>query len=158
MTPGTKQFQSHIWMGIFVSGVGISAIGDFIYLVAVNILVLDQTHSASAVAGLWVVSRIAAFIVGPWVGSITDRFSRRKQLIGIEFARAVLIGVLPLLSHLASIYALLFLLGVGSTFFGSLFLPYQTLLIPEDSRKQVNSIVSTLRYSAFLTGLSLIHI
>lgn len=147
-----KQFQTNIWTGIFVSGVGVSAIGDFIYLVAINVFVLDQTHSASAVAGLWVVSRVAALIVGPWVGSITDRFSRRKQLIGVELTRAMLIGVLPLLSHLAYIYAILFLLGVSSTFFGSLFLPYQTLLVPERSRKRVNSIVSILRYSAFLTG------
>lgn len=144
--------QANIWTGILVSGVGVSAIGDFIYLVAINVFVLDQTHSASAVAGLWVVSRIAALVVGPWVGSITDRFSRRQQLIGIELTRAVLIGVLPLLSHLVSIYAILFLLGVCSTFFGSLFLPYQTLLVPEEYRKRVNSIVSTLRYSAFLTG------
>lgn len=152
MALGEKQFRTNIWTGIFVSGVGISAIGDFIYLVTINVFVLDQTHSASAVAGLWVVSRIAALIVGPWVGSITDRFSRRKQLIGVELTRAVLIGVLPLLPHLASIYAILFLLGVCSTFFGSLFLPYQTLLVPEEFRKRVNSIVSTLRYSAFLTG------
>jgi len=152
MSLRNKQFRDPIWTGIFVTGIAISAIGDFIYLVAINVFVLDQTHSATAVAGLWVVSRIAALIVGPWVGSITDRFSRRKQLIGVEFTRAVLLGVLPLLSHLASIYAILFLLGVGSTFFGSLFLPYQTLLVPEDSRKRVNSIVSILRYSAFLTG------
>ncbi|WP_206922202.1 MFS transporter [Alicyclobacillus suci] len=138
--------------GIFVSGIGVSAIGDFIYLVAINVFVLNKTHSATAVAGLWVVSRIAALIVGPWIGSITDRFSRRKQLIGVEATRALLIGFLPLLSHLTSIYVILFLLGVGNTYFGSLFLPYQTLLVPEESRKRVNSIVSTLRYSAFLTG------
>lgn len=137
---------------IFVSGVGISAIGDFIYLVAINVFVLDQTHSASAVAGLWVASRVAAVLVGPWVGTIADRFSRRKQLIGVELIRAVLISLLPLLSHLASIYMILFFLGICSTFFGSLFLPYQTLLVPEESRKRVNAIVSTLRYSAFLTG------
>lgn len=152
MAKKNTRFETNISIGIFVSGVGISAIGDFIYLVAINIFVLDQTHSASAVAGLWVVSRIAAFIVGPWVGSIADRFSRRKQLISVEFARAVLIGILPLLSHLAYIYGLLFLLGICSTFFRSLFLPYQTLLVPEESRKRVNSTVSTLRYSAFLTG------
>ncbi|WP_166669162.1 MFS transporter [Alicyclobacillus sacchari] len=142
----------NVWTAIFVSGVGISAIGDFIYLVAINVFVLNQTHSAFAVAGLWVVSRIAALIVGPWVGSITDRLSRRKQLICVELSRAVLIGLLPLMPNLISTYAILFLLGVGSTFFSSLFLPYQTLLIPEASRKRVNSIVSTLRYSAFLTG------
>ncbi|MCL6455034.1 MAG: MFS transporter [Alicyclobacillus sp.] len=152
MGESRNHVKMHIWTGIFVSGVGISAIGDFIYLVAINVFVLNQTHSAPAVAGLWVVSRIAALIVGPWAGSITDRFPRRTQLIIIEFSRAVLIGILPLLSHLVLIYIILFLLGVCSTFFGNLFLPYQTLLIPGGSRKRVNSIVSTLRYSAFLTG------
>lgn len=152
MTEERSRLRVAIWTSVFVSGVGVSAIGDFIYLVAINVFVLNQTHSASAVAGLWVVSRIAALLVGPWVGSITDRFSRRKQLIGVEFSRAVLVGILPLLHHLLGIYADLFLLGIGSTFFGSLFLPYQTLLIPEESRKRVNSIVSMLRYSALLTG------
>jgi MFS family permease len=159
---GRNQVKVSIWTAIFVSGVGISSIGDFIYLVAINVFVLDKTHSTSAVAGLWVVSRIAALIVGPWVGSVTDRFSRKKQLIGIEFCRAGLIGVLPFLSHLVSIYIILFLLGACSTFFNNLFLPYQTMLFPENSRKRVNSIISTLRYSAFLTGpaiagLLLIH-
>ncbi|WDL98581.1 MFS transporter [Alicyclobacillus sp. ALC3] len=152
MAERSSRFRTTIWTTVFVSGVGISAIGDFIYLVAINVFVLNQTHSASAVAGLWVVSRIAALLVGPWAGSIADRFSRRNQLIGIEIARAVLVGLLPLLHHLLDIYIDVFLLGIGSTFFGSLFLPYQTLLIPEPSRKRINSIVSMLTYSALLTG------
>jgi len=154
--------RTRLWTVIFVSGIDISSIGDFIYLVAINVFVLDKTHTASAVAGLWVVSRIAALIVGPWAGSVADRLSRRKQLIVIEFCRAGLIGVLPLLNDLFEIYAILFLLGACSTFFSNVFLPYQTMLIPEKSRKRVNSIISTLRYSAFLTGpaiagLLLIH-
>lgn len=152
MTEKPSRLRLNIWTSVFVSGVGVSAIGNFIYLVAINVFVLNQTHSASAVAGLWVVSRIAALLVGPWVGSIADRFSRRNQLISVEISRAVLVGLLPLFHHLFVIYTDVFLLGIGSTLFASLFLPYQTLLIPEESRKRVNSIVSMLTYSALLTG------
>ncbi|HET7616021.1 MAG TPA: MFS transporter, partial [Bacillales bacterium] len=110
------------WIGILVFGVGVSSIGDFIYLVALNIFVWEETHSAAAVAGLWVVSRIAALFVGPWAGSVTDRLPHRKQLIGLEVARALLIGSLPLLSNLYLIYSVLFLLGICGTFFGNAFL------------------------------------
>ncbi|HEX7065786.1 MAG TPA: MFS transporter [Bacillales bacterium] len=146
---GTKL---RLWTAILVFGVGVSSIGDFIYLVALNLFVWNETHSAAAVAGLWVVSRIAALLVGPWAGSVTDRLPHRKQLIGLEITRAVLIGILPLLSDISLIYLILFLLGICSTFFGNAFLPYQTTLIPKEHRKRVNSIISTLKYGAFLIG------
>ncbi|MCI0184988.1 hypothetical protein MM817_03288 [Acidibacillus sp. S0AB] len=41
MALGEKQFRTNIRTGIFVSGVCISAIGDFIYLVTINVFVLD---------------------------------------------------------------------------------------------------------------------
>ncbi|MDQ0188514.1 MFS transporter [Alicyclobacillus cycloheptanicus] len=137
---------------ILVSGIGISSIGDFIYLVAINVFILERTHTAAAVAGIWVVARVAALVVGPWAGSVTDRVPLRGQLAAIEGCRAVLLGVLPLLTQLGAIYADLFLLGAFSTCFQNAFLPYQTALIPASSQKRVNSITSTLQYSAFLTG------
>ncbi|OPG16060.1 MFS transporter [Ferroacidibacillus organovorans] len=140
---------------ILVSGVGVSSIGDFMYLVAINILVIDTTHSAAAVAGLWAVSRIAALLVGPWAGSVTDRLSKRRLLILIELIRAALIASLPFAPTLAWIYVILFCLGICSTFFGSAFLPYQTRLIPDVARKRVNALTSTVRYSAFVTGPAL---
>ncbi len=140
---------------ILVSGVGVSSIGDFMYLVAINILVIDTTHSAAAVAGLWAVSRIAALLVGPWAGSVTDRLSKRRLLILIELIRAALIASLPFAPTLAWIYVILFCLGICSTFFGNAFLPYQTRLIPDVARKRVNALTSTVRYSAFVTGPAL---
>ncbi|MHB1682180.1 MAG: MFS transporter [Bacilli bacterium] len=137
---------------IFVSGVGVSSIGDFIYLVGINIVVLDKTHSAAAVAGLWVVSRFAALLAGPFAGSVSDRLPRRKQLIMLEIMRALLVGLLPVCSQIDLVYAVLFLLGVCNTLFGSVFLPYQTMLIPQERRKRVNSLTSMFRYSAFLVG------
>ncbi|HEX6922252.1 MAG TPA: MFS transporter [Bacillales bacterium] len=152
MAEKISETKLRLWTSILVFGVGVSSIGDFIYLVALNIFVWNETHSATAVAGLWVVSRIAALIVGPWAGSVTDRFPHRKQLIGLELVRAVLIGILPLLSDIYLIYLILFLLGICSTFFGNAFLPYQTTLIPQTHRKRVNSIISMLKYGSFLIG------
>ena len=40
---------------LLLSSIGISSIGDFIYLVAINIIVYQLTGSAAAVAGLWIV-------------------------------------------------------------------------------------------------------
>ncbi|KUO96518.1 hypothetical protein ATW55_01295 [Ferroacidibacillus organovorans] len=145
---------------ILGSGVGVSSIGDFMYLVAINILVIDTTHSAAAVAGLWAVSRIAALLVGPWAGSVTDRLSKRRLLILIELIliepiRAALIASLPFAPTLAWIYVILFCLGICGTFFGNAFLPYQTRLIPDVARKRFNALTSTLRYSAFVTGPAL---
>lgn len=139
-------------VAILAAGIGVSRIGDLVYLVAINILVLEITHSPVAVAGLWMMSRIAALIVGPWAGSLTDRLSPRGQLIGLDVARAALIAVMPLLHHMALIYLDLFVLGVGSTFFANVFLPYQSRLVPEQHRKHANAIMATLRSSGILIG------
>lgn len=37
---------------ILLTSIGIASIGDFVYLVAINIIVYQLTHSAAAVAGL----------------------------------------------------------------------------------------------------------
>lgn len=144
--------QTRLWTAIFISGVGVSSIGDYIYLVALNLMVLDRTHSATAIAGLWVILPVARMIVGPWAGSITDRFPLRRQLVGIELLRSVLIALLPLMPSLSLVYLVLFLLGCTSPFFANVFVPYQTLLIPSARRKRTNAIISTLRYSSMLTG------
>ncbi|MBX6353454.1 MAG: MFS transporter [Thermoflavifilum sp.] len=150
--PAPSPRQLRLWVTILVAGAGISSIGDFIYLVAINVLVLERTHSVTAVAGLWAVSRVAALVVGPWAGSVTDRYPRREQLILIELCRAALLAVLPLLSNVILMYADLFLLGAATVFFQNASLPYRTALIPADKQKRVNALSSTLQFSAFITG------
>ena len=40
---------------LLLSGTGISRLGDFMYLIALNVMVLHSTNSPAAVAGLWIV-------------------------------------------------------------------------------------------------------
>lgn len=138
--------------GIFVAGVGVSNIGDFIYLVAINILVLERTHSPAIVGGLWILGPLASFLVGPIAGSVTDRLPRRMQLIVYELIRGLLVACLPIAHGVFLMYSLVFLLGVAETMFNNVFRPYQTMLFAREQQKQLNSWISMLQSTAILVG------
>jgi MFS family permease len=139
------------WITILVAGNGISNIGDFVYLVALNLYVLDTTHSAYAVAAVWIVPLVAQSIIGGWIGSLTDRLPARGTLIVLELSRAIFVFALPLVS-ISWIYPLLFLLGSASTCFRRVFLPYRTWLVPSEKRKFVNSVISLFQSGSLLPG------
>ncbi|EPZ45623.1 hypothetical protein N007_08240 [Alicyclobacillus acidoterrestris ATCC 49025] len=110
---------------ILVTANGVSNIGDFVYLVALNLYVLNTTNSAFAVASIWGVPLAEQLLIGSWVGSITDRLPLRSTLIAVEISRTIIVFLLPLVP-IYWIYPLLFLLGLGSTIFSrcSLLLVY----------------------------------
>ncbi|WP_128100040.1 MFS transporter [Paenibacillus sp. DCT19] len=68
--------------GLLLGGVGISNLGDFIYIVAINLMVLNMTQSPAAVAGLWIISPIASVCTKFWSGSVIDRYDQRQLMIG----------------------------------------------------------------------------
>lgn len=94
--------QSGGWKhaGLLLSGVGISNLGDFIYIVAINLMVLNMTQSPAAVAGLWIISPIASVCTKFWSGSLIDRYDQRQLMIGADMLRALLVAALPLMSSL----------------------------------------------------------
>jgi MFS family permease len=138
-------------IAILVTGSGVSSIGDFVYLVALNLYVLEATHSAFAVAAVWIVPLVAQSIIGGWIGSVTDRLPQRTTLIVIELVRAALVFALPLVP-IFWIYPILFLLGCASTCFKRIFLPYRTWLIPAERRTFVNSLISMFQSGSLLLG------
>lgn len=133
-------------------GLGISNLGDFIYLVAINVLVFKITGSATAVAGLWIIGPIAALITKFWMIPFIDRMNLKKILIFSDLFRGSLLIILPLISSLWIIYTLLFLLAVGKSFFEVSSMTYITKLVPENNRKKFNSFRSLLTSGAFLIG------
>lgn len=137
---------------LLLFGLGISNLGDFIYLVAINVLVFKITGSATAVAGLWIIGPIAAMITKFWMIPFIDRMNLKRTLIFSDFFRGCLLMILPLISSLWIIYALLFLLAVGKSFFEVSSMTYITKLIPEENRKKFNSFRSLLTSGAFLIG------
>lgn len=136
---------------ILVTASGISNVGDYVYLVALNLYVLNTTNSAFFVAAIWVIPLAAQLLISGWIGSVTDRLPLRSTLITVEISRAAMVFLLPLVP-IVWIYPLLFLLGLGNTIFNRSFLPYRTRLIPVENQKFVNSLMNVFQSGALLLG------
>src|ERR671926_880996 len=97
-------------------GQGTSFLGDAVSMVALVVLVVQITGSASAVGGV-LVARLLPTLASPLAGVLADRLDRRAVLVASDLARAVLVLGLVFARDLPAIYALAFLLGVARTVF-----------------------------------------
>ena len=98
------------------AGQGLSFVGDFVSTVALVLLVVDVSGSASAVGGV-LVARLLPTLASPLVGVLADRLDRRAVLVAADLVRAVLVVGLIFARDLPTIYALVFGLGVAQTVF-----------------------------------------
>jgi len=73
----------HSWKHglLYIAGIGVSNLGNWIYLVAINLLVLNMTGSPAAVAGLFIIRPLATLLTNSWAGSIIDRANKRTLMI-----------------------------------------------------------------------------
>jgi MFS family permease len=97
-------------------GQGTSFVGDAVSMVALVILVVQVTGSASAVGGA-LVARLLPTIASPLAGVLADRVDRRIVLVASDLARAVLVLGLVFARDLVTIYILVFLMGLARTLF-----------------------------------------
>jgi MFS family permease len=97
-------------------GQGTSFVGDAVSMIALVVLVVEITGSASAVGGA-LVARLLPTIASPLAGVLADRLDRRIILVATDLARAVLVLGLVFARDLATIYVLVFLMGLARTLF-----------------------------------------
>ena len=97
-------------------GQGTSFLGDAVSMVALVVLVVQVTGSPSAVGGALVV-RLLPTLASPLAGVLADRLDRRLVLVASDLARASLVVGLVFATNLATIYVLVFLMGIARTFF-----------------------------------------
>lgn len=117
---------------LLVSGQAVSAFGDGVANVALTILVLDTTHSASAL-GFYAAARMIPLVAFLLVGGvIVDRFSRRTLMLLSDAARAVLMAAVVVLSVLGHLhYWELIVMAVVFGAFDAVFFPAFSALVPE---------------------------
>src|SRR5215207_4825691 len=97
-------------------GQGTSFVGDAVSMIALVVLVVEITGSASAVGGA-LVARLLPTIASPLAGVLADRVDRRIVLVASDLARAVLVLGLVFARDLTAIYVLVFLMGLARTVF-----------------------------------------
>ncbi|MDK7665462.1 MFS transporter [Cytobacillus oceanisediminis] len=137
---------------LLISGIGISYLGNWIYLIALNISILNLTGSAAAVAGLYIIRPIAILITNTWSGSVIDRVNKRKLMIFIDIARGLLVFLIPFIGTLWLVYVILLLINMIGAFFGPSSSVYITKLVPSENRKRFNSLMSMTNSGSFLLG------
>ncbi|MED4390423.1 MFS transporter [Priestia aryabhattai] len=137
---------------LLLFGIGTSNIGDWIYLIALNVMMLDMTNSPLAVSGLYMIKPLAALCTNIWSGSLIDRMNKRKLMIFLDWMRAGIIACLPFFSSILIIYVLVFIISMASSMFRPTSMVYITKLIPIEKRKRFNSLRSLIDSGGFLLG------
>ena len=68
--------------GPFFLGNLVSNCGNWIHNVAAAVVVYELTDSAVAVGAVSGCMWVGSLLLQPWVGALTDRYDRRRMLIG----------------------------------------------------------------------------
>ncbi|MED4553948.1 MFS transporter [Lysinibacillus capsici] len=147
-----KALESWRYPAILLCSIGVSSVGEWIYFIALNLIVLNLTESALAVSGLYIVRAISSLFTNFWSGSLIDRFNQKKLMIFLNLVQSILIVILPCFSSLLWMYVLVFLITVASSMYQPTSMTYITKLIPVEQRKRFNALRSLLDSGAFLTG------
>lgn len=135
-----------------IVGQSVSSVGDWMATVALMILVLQLSGSATAVAGVLVLRLLPSLVAGPIAARAVARFGRRRVMLLTDAGRAACAFVLPLIEALWWVYLWAFLIEVGSI----VFLPARDSSVPvlvgERRLDIANALVLGTSYGAIPIG------
>jgi MFS family permease len=132
------------------TGMTISIVGDGIYMVALPFLVYEISNLPTALAAVgaaWTIPQVVFLLLA---GVVTDRFDRRRVLIGSDLLRALAIGLAGGLSvvdalELWHLYILVAIFGAGEAFFMPAFGAIVPEVVPKDQLVEANSLDQFMR-------------
>lgn len=137
---------------ILLGGIGISNVGAWVYLIALNLILLNETGSPLAIAFLYILGPIATICSNAWAGSLIDRVNTRLLMMGLDIFRAICIALIPFLPSFIYVYVLAFIINMGSAIFQPTSMVYMTKLIPEKDRQRFNALRSFINSCGSLIG------
>lgn len=94
-----------------------SGIGTRLAVLALMVDVWDRTHSGKWVAALLVTDFVPIILIGFLLGSVVDRFSRRRLMIASDLLRAAVFCALPFAGSALAVVALAGVAGLATGFF-----------------------------------------
>lgn len=106
----------------FLLGMFISRLGDSLFTFAIPWISYTLTQSSIVMGSMYAVSVLPIVLFGPIVGSVVDRWERKKLMIFTDISRALLVALIPLLHftgllQLWQLYAISFVLTILSLMF-----------------------------------------
>ncbi|TDQ33714.1 MFS transporter [Aureibacillus halotolerans] len=137
---------------ILLCSIGISNVGEWIYFIALNLMVLSITESPLAVGALYMIRPLATLFTNLWAGSLIDRLQKRNLMVFLDVFRGGLLVLLPLSSSIWYIFAVVFVFSMASSIFRPTAMVFITKLVPVALRPRFNSLHSLISSGAFLIG------
>ncbi len=128
----------------------VSLLGDGFFFIALawQVYELSNVPTAMSLVGVaWTLPLVLFLLLG---GVLTDRYDRRRLLIGADLLRAVTIGLIGVLSitgalQLWHVIALIAFVGVGDAFFNPASTAIVPDLVPERLLPQANALQGLVR-------------
>ncbi|HEX2236409.1 MAG TPA: MFS transporter [Actinomycetota bacterium] len=141
---------------LVLGGLAISAVGDWMYGVALLAYIYDQTRSATWVAAAAILRLVPYLVLGTLGGVIADRFERRAVMLVCDAVRALLMFALALLAAadgpvLLAIVIVLFSASTATPYFPAV-AAMTPALVPEDDLVAANSLMSVIDNIALALG------
>lgn len=135
---------------LLASGLTVSLLGDGVFLVALawQVYALSNAPTALATVGIFMtVPTIVCLLIG---GAVSDRYDRRRVMLCADGLRALLMGVLALLSAsgtlaLWHLFVIVVLYGAATAFFDPASDALVPELVPADVLAQANSLDQLIR-------------
>lgn len=152
-------FRRNRALARLLAGEFISGIGDWLYLVAVLVVVYAESDSA-VLLGVVGAARILPYVLlSVPAGIVADRFDRRMVLLVTDVARGilmlVLVGAVLVDAPTIVIVGLSIVAACFSTFFGPAIAALLPMLVDESDLGPANSAWATLDNLAFILGPAL---
>ncbi|MEO4052316.1 MFS transporter [Solibacillus sp. CAU 1738] len=139
---------------LLLSSIWVSNIGEWIYFIALNLIVLQLTGSAIAVSVLYVLPYIATIITNSWAGSYIDRCNQKQLMIILDIARAIFIFLMAQFSSVIVIYLFSFIIQMMNSIFQTTSFACTTHIVVAEKQQRFNALKSFVQSSGFVIGPS----
>jgi MFS family permease len=149
LTPLRLRDFRFLWTGMTVS-----LLGDGIFLVAIAWQVYQLSNAPAALSVVGVAMSVPHVVLLLLGGVVSDRFDRRKVMVGADLLRGAAIGVLGILSitgtlELWHVLILTAVYGAGTAFFGPAFDAIVPDVVPPELLAEANSLDQFVRPAAW---------
>lgn len=142
---------------LLLQGQLVSTIGDSLYSIALAFFVLKLTGSTALVGMIMGIVTIPRIILGPFAGTIVDRYNRKMLIVWADFIRGISIVAVSFLAYndmlkVWMLMAVAVIDGVCATFFNPAMETVMPMVVPEDKLVKANSIFGMGQSAADIIG------
>src|SRR5262245_53689375 len=120
-----------------LSALAVSQIGDWLYNLALVVLVYHPPHSALCVGAPTAARALPVVVPGPLVGVLADRFDRRRIMITCDLARVALMVLLAAVAAFQLPIVLAPVIAAAATAAAAPYFPCVAAVTPQDRKSVV---------------------